>query len=279
MTARAPTMTAMTAATLDILSEGRVLLGLGLSGPQVVEGWYGVRYDQPIKRTREYIEIVRRVLAREGPLEFDGDVYKLPLADSQGKALKLITHPLRADIPIYLAAIGPKNVRLAGELADGWLPAFFSPEHSDELLENLGAGAEKANRSVADIDIAPNALVSIGDDLESCFNWLRPAYGLYLGGMGSKKANFYNRLASSYGFEDEATKVQELFLSGDRFASYEAIPKELMDITGLAGPPDRVAERIQRYEKVGVGTLIVNPMAGTLEDRVAIIRQMKEIVG
>jgi F420-dependent oxidoreductase-like protein len=279
MFARTPAMTAMTAATLDALSGGRVLLGLGLSGPQVVEGWYGQKYERPISRTREYIEIVKTILKREGNVDYQGETYRLPLPDSEGKALKLIIRPIRDAIPIYLAAIGPKNVELAGELADGWLPAFFSPDHMDEFLPSLEKGLEKSGRKVEDIDITPGAGVAIGDDLNTCYDWVRPAYGLYLGGMGSKKHNFYNALASRYGFEKEAAKVQELFLSGDRFGAYQAVPEDLIDATALIGPPERIAERVKLYEAAGVTTLIVNPAAGTMEDRFSIMKTLKEIVG
>lgn len=278
MTARTPAMTAMTAATLDALSGGRFLLGLGLSGPQVVEGWYGLRYSKPMARTREYIEIVNQIVAREGPLSYDGEVFKLPLPDSQGKALKLIIHPMRNHIPIYLAAIGPKNVALAGELADGWLPAFFSPEHMDMFLPSLEEGTKRAGRKLDEIDIAPNVGVAIGDDLEMCFNWIRPAIGFYLGGMGSRKDNFYNQLATRYGFGDAAQKVQELFLSGDRGGAMQAVPEDLIDETSLCGPKDRIAERIKRYEAAGVTTLIVNPAAGTVEDRIKILETLKEMM-
>lgn len=287
MTARAPAMTAMTAATLDALSGGRFLLGLGLSGPQVVEGWYGLRYSKPMARTREYIEIVKEILKREGPLTYDGEVYQLPVPDSQGKALKLIIHPIRADLPIYLAAIGPRNVALAGELADGWLPAFFSPDFIDEFLPSLEEGAKRAGRKTEEIDIAPNAAVAIGDDLATCYDWIRPAYALYIGGMGSKKDNFYKSLATRYGYGDQAAKVQELFLSGDRVGAMQAVPEALIDATALVGPPERIAERIKRYEAAGVTTLIVNPAAygmgqpssGTFEDRVKILETLKEMVG
>lgn len=279
MTARSPAMTAMTAATLDLLYGGRTLLGLGLSGPQVVEGWYGQAYDRPLTLTREYIEIVRKIIAREGPLTHDGKVYQLPLPNSRGKALKLITHPVRKNIPIYLASIGPKNVELTGEVADGWLPAFFSPDYMDQFMPSLGAGAAKGGRTVEDIDIAPNAMVSIGEDLDTCYDWIRPVYGLYMGGMGSKNDNFYGALATRYGFEDAYKQIQELYLSGDKFEAYRAVPEELIDATALAGPAERIAERIKRYEAAGVTTLIVNPMAGTLEDRVKVLRTMKDIAG
>ena len=278
MTARAPAMTAMTAATLDALSGGRMILGLGLSGPQVVEGWYGLPYTKPLQRTREYIEIVREILKREGPLTYDGEVYQLPVPDSQGKALKLIIHPLRNEIPIYLAAIGPKNVELTGEIADGWLPAFFSPDHMDLFMPSLESGAERGGRKMDEIEIAPNALVSIGDDLSVCYDNARPLYGLYLGGMGSRKANFYGALATRYGFENAYKEVQDLYLSGDKFGAYQAVPEELIDATALIGPPERIADRAKRYEAAGVTTLIVNPAAGTHEDRVKILETMKDIV-
>lgn len=279
MTARSPAMTAMTAATLDLLSGGRVLLGLGLSGPQVVEGWYGLRYDRPLQRTREYVEIVRKIIGREGPLEYDGEVFQLPLPDSQGKALKLIIHPVRETIPIYLASIGPKNIQLTGQIADGWLPAFYSPDHMHLFEPDLAAGAASAGRTLADIDIAPTVMVSMGEDLSTCFDWLRPIYGLYLGGMGSRKDNFYGKLATRYGFEDAYLEVQEKYLSGDKYAAYQAIPEELIDATALVGPPERIAERMKRYDAAGVGMLNVHPFAGNIDDRIATLRTLKEIAG
>lgn len=279
MTARAPAMTAMTAATLDLLYPGRMLLGLGLSGPQVVEGWYGIRYDKPLKRTREYVEIVREILRREGPLRYDGEVYKLPLPDSKGKALKLIIHPTRSEIPIYLAAIGPKNIALAAEIADGWLPAFFSPDHMDEFLPSVEEGLKRGGRDMESFDVAPTVMCSVGDDLENCYNWIRPIYGLYMGGMGSKEHNFYGALATRYGFADAYREIQEKYLSGDKFAAYQAVPEELIDATGLVGPVDRIAERMKRYEVAGVKTMVVVPMAGTIEDRITMLRQLKDVVG
>ncbi|MEO7818718.1 MAG: LLM class F420-dependent oxidoreductase, partial [Actinomycetota bacterium] len=277
MTARAPAMTAMTAVTLDILSNGRALLGLGLSGPQVVEGWYGQRYDRPLQRTREYIEIIRNIIAREGPLTYDGEVFQLPLPDSKGKALKLITHPVRSEIPIYLASIGPRNVQLTGEIADGWLPAFFAPEFLDLFIDDLRIGAARSGRDLATLDIAPSAMVSIGDDLHTCYDWIRPAYGLYLGGMGSRKDNFYGKLATRYGFGDAAKKVQDLYLSGDKFGAYQAVPEELIDATALVGPPDRIAEGLKRYEAAGVSTLVVSPLAGSVEDRIDMLRVLRQV--
>lgn len=278
MTARAPAMTAMTAATLDALSGGRVLLGLGLSGPQVVEGWYGVRYTKPLQRTREYVQIVRDVIRREGPVTIEGEVFQLPVPNSQGKALKLIIHPVRKEIPIYLAAIGPKNVALTGEIADGWLPAFFSPDHMDLFMPQLEEGVKRAGRKIEEIDISPGVTVALGDDLSICYDWIRPAYGLYIGGMGSRKDNFYNALATRYGYGDAAEKIQNLYLSGDKFGAYQAVPEDLIDATALVGPKERIAERIKRYEAAGATTLHIVPAAGTLEDRIAILRMLTEIV-
>lgn len=277
MTARAPAMTAMTAVTLDILSKGRVLLGLGLSGPQVVEGWYGQRYDRPLQRTREYVEIIRKIVARQEPLTYQGDVFQLPLPDSQGKALKLITHPVRSRIPIYLASIGPRNVQLTGEIADGWLPAFFSPDFIDLFIDDLQTGAYRSGRDLATLDIAPSAMISISDDMQTCYDWIRPAYGLYLGGMGSRKDNFYGKLATRYGFGDAASKVQDLYLSGDKFGACQAVPEELIDATALVGPPDRVAQRLKRYEAAGVSTLVVSPLAGSVEDRIEMLRVLRQV--
>lgn len=279
MSARTPAMTAMTAATLDTLSSGRVLLGLGLSGPQVVEGWYGAVYDRPLVRTREYIEVVRAILRREGPLDYQGEIYQLPIPGSRGKALKLINYPVRPEIPIYLAAIGPRNVALAGEVADGWLPAFLAPDHMDLFMPHLEKGAARAGRDLSEIDIAPTVMLAIGEDLATCYDWLRPIYGLYLGGMGSAEENFYGELATRYGFGEAYREVQRIYLSGDKFGAYQAVPEELIDATALVGPPGRIAERMKRYEAAGVTTLVTYVVAGALEDRLAMIRTMKEIVG
>src|SRR3954469_19508756 len=205
---RSPAMTAMTAATLDQLSEGRMLLGIGSSGPQVSEGWHGVRFAHQLARTREYVAIVRKALARE-KLEFHGEHFELPLPDGPGKALKLTISPVQESIPIYLAAIGPKNTALAGEIADGWIPTLLSPEFLPELRKNLDEGAAAAGRSLDGFDIAPTVQVFINDDLDAARDLTRPFVGLYVGGMGSKKQNFYNALMKRYGYEAEAEKVQD----------------------------------------------------------------------
>src|SRR3989440_10367547 len=236
MPARKPTMTAMTAATLDILSGGRVYLGLGLSGPQVSEGWYGVRYGDPLGRTREFVEIVRKAIARE-PVEYHGRHYELPLPDGPGKALKLIIRPIR-EVPIYLAAIGPRNVALAGEIADGWLPAFFVPEHMKMFAEWLGEGAARAGRDVSDVDVSVGAGVAVTDDPDRARNAFRPGIALYVGGMGSRDQNFYNQLAQRYGYEAEARTIQDLYLAGRKDEATASVPDEMVDSMNLLGSRD-----------------------------------------
>src|ERR671929_305365 len=218
MPARTAAMTAMTAATLDNLSDGRMILGIGSSGPQVAEGWHGQRFAKQLARTREYVAIVRKALARER-LEYDGDIYELPLPDGPGKALKLMIAPVQERIPIYIAAIGPKNTQLTGEIADGWMPTFFSPEHVGDMRKLLEEGAARAgNGKVIDdsFDIAPTVNVSLDDDVEKARDAMRPVLALYVGGMGSKKQNFYNALMRRYGYEDAAEEVQNLYLDGKK---------------------------------------------------------------
>lgn len=261
MPARTPAMTAMTAMTLDQLSGGRFLLGLGLSGPQVVEGWHGQVYGKPLKKTREYVAIVREILRRENAVEYQGEYYQIPYqgedATGLGKPLKSILHG-RADLPIYLAAIGPKNVELCAEIADGWLPIFFSPRHYDAVFkQSIEAGFSKAGngKSIADFDIAPSVGVVIGDDLEECFNALKPMLALYIGGMGARDKNFYFDLACRYGYEAAAHKIQDLYLSGDKFAAVSAVPDELVDDISLCGPKARIQERLQLWRESPVTTL------------------------
>ncbi|MFN8176227.1 MAG: LLM class F420-dependent oxidoreductase [Solirubrobacteraceae bacterium] len=277
MPARSPAMTAMTAATLDEISGGRMRLGLGSSGPQVSEGWHGVRFARQLQRTREYVAVVRKALARER-LEFHGETIELPLPDGPGKALKLTISPVQESIPIYIAAIGPKNVTLVGEIADGWLPIFFSPENVSEFRPLLEEGAAKAGRSLDGFDIAPSVNVLIDDDLERARDAMRPVIALYVGGMGSREKNFYNALVRRYGFEDAAQEIQDLYLGGDKEAAAAAIPGELIDRVTLVGPRDGVKERLRVYRDAGVGTLIVSPMAWTAEERLAQLRQVAELV-
>ena len=256
MPARSPAATAMTAATIDLLSEGRFLLGLGLSGPQVVEGWHGEAYGKPLAKTREYVSIVREILRREKPLEHHGEHYDIPYsgpgATGLGKPLKLITHPRRADLPIYLAAIGPRNVALTAEIADGWLPVFFSPSRFDATYGEAFAGTD-----LTTFDIAPTVSVVLGDDVDECRNKVRPNLALYIGGMGARGRNFYNDLACRYGFEAEATHIQDLYLDGRKAEAMAAVPDELVDEVALCGPKERIAELLTQWRSSPVTTLIV----------------------
>ena len=276
MPARTPAMTAMTAATIDQLSGGRMLLGLGTSGPQVAEGWHGQRFARQLLRTREYVDVVRMALARER-VEYHGETIELPLPDGPGKALKLMISTVQERIPIYLAAIGPKNTALAGEIADGWLPAFFSPEHVAELRALLEEGAARAGRSLEGFDVAPSINVFVNDDLALARNVMRPALALYIGGMGSRKQNFYNQLAQRYGFEAAAKEIQDLYLDGKKTEACAAIPDELIDMVSLCGPKGLVRERIAVFRDAGVGSLLITPMAFAVEDRLAQVRAAAEL--
>ena len=276
MPGRSAAMTAMTAATIDQLSDGRMLLGIGSSGPQVSEGWHGVRFGQQIQRTREYIEVVRKALARER-LEYHGQTIELPLPDGPGKALKLTIAPVQERMPIYLAAIGPKNTALAGEVADGWMPTLLSPEHLPLLRESLDEGAAKAGRSLEHFDIAPTVNVNITDDVAGARDAVRPFMALYVGGMGSREKNFYNTLVQRYGFEDAAKEVQDLYLEGKKEEAAAALPDELIDLVSLVGPADRVRERLRAYADAGVGTLGISPMAWTREERIRQLRLVAEL--
>jgi F420-dependent oxidoreductase-like protein len=275
--ARTPAMTAMTAATLDSLSGGRFRLGLGVSGPQVSEGWHGVRFDKPLARTREYVEIVRMALARE-TVKHDGRFWTLPLPDGPGKALRLTVHPARADIPMYLAAIGPKNLELTGEIADGWLAIFYAPEHADELLAHVSAGRATAGKAMAGFDVVPTVPVVIGDDLQACAEPLRHYAALYLGGMGSRAQNFYNQLAVRMGYEEAAGRVQDRYLARQHRDAADAVPFEFIDRTSLIGPRERIRDRLPAYAEAGVTTLSVASYGGTLEARVTALRTMAEVL-
>ncbi|NJQ01383.1 LLM class F420-dependent oxidoreductase [Streptomyces zingiberis] len=270
--ARTPAMTAMTAATLDSLSGGRFRLGLGVSGPQVSEGWYGVRFDKPLARTREYVEIVRKAMSRER-LTHQGANWTLPLPDGPGKALKLTVHPVRERIPLYIAAIGPKNLEQTGEIADGALVLFFAPEHAGETtLAPLRAGREKAGLTLDGFDLVPTLPLAVGEDVDALADLFRPYTALYVGGMGSAKQNFYNKLARRMGYEKEAAEIQEKYLAGERDAAAAAVPRQLIDSTSLLGPMERIADRMQAYAAAGVTTLSVTPAGFTLEERIAGLR-------
>ena len=280
MPGRTPAMTAMTAATLDHISDGRMILGIGSSGPQVAEGWHGQRFARQLRRTREYVEILRMALARER-LEYDGEIYTLPLPDGPGKALKLTIGTVQEQIPIYIAAIGPKNTQLTGEIADGWLPTFFSPENVGEFRTLLKEGAARAEGGKAideSFDIAPNVNVAIDDDIERAREAMRPLLALYVGGMGSRDKNFYNALVRRYGFEQAADEVQDLYLEGKKDEAAAAVPDELIDHTSLVGPKEWIAERLAVYREAGVGTLICSPMAFDPEERKHMIRDLAELV-
>jgi F420-dependent oxidoreductase-like protein len=276
MPGRSAAMTAMTAATIDQLSGGRMILGIGSSGPQVAEGWHGQRFAQQLQRTREYVAVVRMALARER-VEFHGETLTLPLPDGPGKALKLTIGTVQEQIPIYLAAIGPKNTALAGEIADGWIPTLFSPEHVSELRPLLQEGADRSGRSLEGFDIAPTVNVFITDDLQAARDAMRPFIALYVGGMGSRKQNFYNNLVQRYGFEQAAAQVQDLYLEGKREEAMAAIPDQLIDMVSLCGPADVVRERLAVYRDAGVGTLGVTPLAFTKEDRLTQLRLLAEL--
>ena len=260
ITARTPANTAMTAATLDLLTGGRVLLGLGVSGPQVVEGWHGIPYGKLLVRSREYVEIVRRILRRDKPLEYHGEYYDIPLRSGTGlgKPLKLILHPLRPNIPIYLAAIGPKNVALAAEIADGWLPIFFSPERMNLFRSSLEEGFTRAGskKEIANFDIAPTVQVQLGADLDACRNAVKPNLALYIGGMGARERNFYYNLACRYGYAEAAARIQDLYLEGRKGEAAASVPDALVDEVALCGPRARIAERLEAWRSCGVTTMI-----------------------
>jgi F420-dependent oxidoreductase-like protein len=261
MPARTPAITAMTAMTIDALSRGRFNLGLGVSGPQVVEGWHGVPYGRPLKRTREYVDLVRQVIARSDPVALAGDLYQVPYtgpdATGLGKPLRSTMHPVRKQIPIYLAAIGPKNVALAAEIADGWLPTFCNPERPEVLESSIQEGLARGGRSRSEFTVLPTAYVRVGNDLEECRDAVRPYFSLYIGGMGARGRNFYFDLVCRYGFEEVAVKVQDLYLSGHQRDATALIPAEMIDAMCLVGPIDRIADRIGAWKASGVDGLLL----------------------
>lgn len=275
--ARTPANCAMTAATLDTLSGGRFRLGLGVSGPQVSEGWHGVRFDKPLARTREYVDIVRMALRRER-VSYQGEFFTLPLPDGPGKALTLTVHPVRETLPIYLAAIGPKNLELCGEIADGWLAIFFSPEDSTASLQAIATGRAAVGKDMSGFDVVPTVPVVFGDDWKACADQVRPYAALYVGGMGSRDKNFYNQLMVRMGYEQAAAEIQDKFLAKDYAGAGAAVPLDFLDRTSLLGPPERVQDRLAAYADAGVTTLTVSSFAGTLDDRVGNLRLMAEAI-
>jgi F420-dependent oxidoreductase-like protein len=266
--ARTPAMTAMTAATLDSLSGGRFRLGLGVSGPQVSEGWHGVRFAAPLGRTREYVDIINLAFTRK-KLEYSGKHFQLPLPDGPGKRIQLTVHPVREHIPIYLAAVGPKNLELAGEIADGWLAVFYSPQHAAEQLASIRAGREKIGKTMEGFDVVPTVPIVVDEDVERAAEQVRWYAALYIGGMGSREQNFYNQLACRMGFEKEAARVQELYLAREHRNAAAAVPLEFIDATSLLGSPERIARRLADFEAAGVTTLSLTPFAATQDERLA----------
>ena len=266
MSARTPTCAAMTAATLQAMSQNRFLLGIGPSGPQVIEGWHGMPYGKPLTRTREYVAVVRKVFAREAPLQHDGEHYQIPYAGAEatglGKPLRSILHP-NPNLKIYTAAISPAGLKTAGEVADGVQPIFMSPERTSLVGEHVLAGIAAAGRgtSLADFDIAPFVRVAMGSDLAACRDKIRPEMALYIGGMGARSKNFYNDLVKRMGYEDAAIKIQEAFLAGRRQEAAAAVPDSLIDETALVGPPDRIRDRLRAWQDGAkehrIGTLLL----------------------
>ena len=273
--ARTPASTAMSALTIDHLSGGRFRLGLGISGPQVVEGWHGVSFERPLQRTRECVDIVRAILRREEPLSYDGTIYQLPAREGTGlgKPLKSNVQPLRANVPIYLAAIGPQNVALAAEIADGWIPLLASPEHMDVFTSSLAEGSARGGRDGAGFDIAPMVPIAIGDDIAACRDEVRPSLALYIGAMGPRGANFYHALVSRYGYAETADAVQDAFFDGRRSDAIAAVPDALVDELALVGPVARVAERLHAWRDAGATTLLARTA------QVETVRALAEALG
>jgi F420-dependent oxidoreductase-like protein len=269
MSARTPAAAAMAAMTLDHLSGGRFILGLGVSGPQVVEGWYGQPFGKPLARTREYIAIIRAILRREGPVSFDGEHYTLPYPDGTGlgKPLKSSIHPLREDIPIFLGAEGPKNIALAAEVCDGWLALFFSPHHQDFYRDALSEGFARdgARRSFDDFEIAASVPIIFGDDVEQCADALRPMYALYFGGMGARNRNFHADVPRRMGFEGEVERIQDLYLGGKKDEAAAAVPTRLIEQLALIGPPDKIRHDLDAWRDSLVTTLLVAGDPPTLQ--------------
>ncbi len=273
--ARTPAMTAMTAASLDVLSKGRFRLGLGVSGPQVSEGWHGVRFDKPLVRTREYLAVLDLALGRK-PVAYEGTHYRLPLPDGPGKPLKLTIAPVSDRIPTYLAAVGPKNLELAGELTDGWLAVFYAPDFADEQLAAVRAGRAKAGLTLDGFDVVPTFPLVVGSDPQACADPVRGYAALYLGGMGSRTQNFYNALAVRMGYGEAAAEVQDLFLDRRQRDAMAAVPAAFIDATSLLGDRDRIADRLQVLAASGVTTCSVVPYGDSVEQKLAALTVLAE---
>lgn len=279
---RTPTLTAMTAAGLDYVSDGRFTLGLGASGPQVIEGFHGVPYDAPIGRTREVIEICRQVWRRE-TLNYQGKYYTVPLPPERGtglgKSLKLINHPVRERIPILIAALGPKNVELAAELAEGWQPIFYLPEKAHDVWgDALAAGKANRDPALGELEVYAGPTLAIGENVEPLREFVKPHLALYIGGMGAKGKNLYHTLATRYGYGPQADRIQELYLSGDKEGAAKAVPDELVRDVNLIGTKEFVKERVAAFRAAGVTTLNVVPIAGTAAERVKLIEELRGLV-
>ncbi|MEU6157998.1 LLM class F420-dependent oxidoreductase [Streptomyces sp. NPDC047130] len=279
---RTPTLTAMTAAGLDYVSDGRFTLGIGASGPQVIEGFHGVSYDAPLGRTRELVEICRQVWRREKVVH-EGRHYRIPLPADRGtglgKPLRLINHPVRERIPVILAAIGPKNVALAAEIAEGWMPIFFHPEKAGEVWgQSLAEGSALRDPALGPLDVVAQAPLAIGDDVDGLLDLARPQLALYIGGMGARGRNFYNDLACRYGFEAEAARIQDLYLDGRKEEAAAAVPAELLRGISLVGPARYVAERVEAYRRAGVTTLQVDPVSPDPARRLADLETLKSML-
>jgi F420-dependent oxidoreductase-like protein len=278
--ARPPAAAAMAGATIDKLSGGRFLFGFGPSGPQVSEGWYGVPYAKPWGRTREYIEVVREIIAREGPVNHQGEHYQLPLPGGEGKPLKLNFHPERNRIPVFVGAIGRKSVELAAEICDGWIPIFFSVDAFEQTWgEHLEAGFAKGGRQRSDLEVSPSLQVAIDGDLEAAKNVVKAGLVLYFGGMGSRKTNFYVDLAHRFGFGEVADEVQKRFQDGDRGGAFEAMPDEIVEAISLVGTEDEVAERIERFRGAGIDRLIVSAVHVDRGEQVHTLQRLAALAG
>lgn len=276
LSARTPAATAMAAITMDHLSGGRFRLGLGASGPQVVEGWYGQPYPKPLARTREYVEIIRAILARDKPVEHEGEHYQLPYRGGTGlgKPLKSTVHPLRPDVPIYLGAEGPKNIALTAEIADGWLPLFFAPRENAFYRDALAEGFARpgARRSADEFDVAAVVPVVPGDDVERCADAVRPMLALYIGGMGAREANFHLNVFVRMGYEEQCAKIQDLYLAGDKADAIAAVPTSMVEDMALVGPPEKIRDDLAKWDESVVDTLVVSGPP-------PLLRTMAELVG
>jgi F420-dependent oxidoreductase-like protein len=279
---RTPTLLAMTAAGLDYVSDGRFRLGIGTSGPQVMEGFHGVPFDAPLGRTREVVDICRQVWRRER-VSYDGKYYQIPLPADRGtglgKSLQLINHPVRERIPITIAALGPKNVELTAEIAEGWQPVFFQPDKADDVWgPALRAGFAKRDPDLGPLDIMVSAPLAIGDDVDDRLAWAKPQLALYIGGMGARGKNFYHNLATSYGYGDVANHIQDLYLDGKKAEAIEAVPDELVRNVSLVGPHGFVKERLAAYADAGVTTLLLQPLSGDRHESMRYVEELRSLL-